>query len=81
MILLDTNYLIGALVVGSEPSHKILSWLERGEVLLTAMPAWYEFLCGPLSAVQIAAVRHFNEHCTTRRNSRSRGCFALQLGG
>ena len=57
MILLDTNYLIGALVVGSEVSNKILGWLERGEVLLTAMPAWYEFLCGPVSAVQIAAVR------------------------
>ena len=57
MILLDTNYLIGALVVGSEPSIKILSWLERGEVLLSAMPAWYEFLCGPVSSVQIAAVR------------------------
>ncbi|MEI6871395.1 MAG: PIN domain-containing protein [Verrucomicrobiota bacterium] len=57
MILLDTNYLIGALVSGSEASDKILTWLERGEVLLTAMPAWYEFLCGPVSSVQIAAVR------------------------
>ena len=56
MILLDTNYLIGALVSGSEASNKILTWLERGEVLLTAMPAWYEFMGGLISSVQIAAV-------------------------
>ena len=57
MILLDTNYLIGALVVGSRESTQILDWLEQGEVLITAMPAWYEFLCGPVSEDQIKAVR------------------------
>ena len=56
MILLDTNYLIGALVAGSLESKQILDWLEQGEVLITAMPAWYEFLCGPVSEVQVKAV-------------------------
>ena len=57
MILLDTNYLIGALLAGSRESKQILDWLEQGEVLITAMPAWYEFLCGPVSEDQIKAVR------------------------
>ena len=57
MILLDTNYLIGALVAGSDESKLILHWLERREVLITAMPAWYEFLCGPVSDPQINAVQ------------------------
>jgi predicted nucleic acid-binding protein len=59
MILLDTNYLIGALVVGSDESKQILDWLGQGEVLITAMPAWYEFLCGPVSEVQAKAVQSF----------------------
>ena len=57
MILLDTNYLIGALVAGSDESKQVLNWLERGEVLITAMPAWYEFLCGPVSELQIKAIQ------------------------
>ena len=57
MILLDTNYLIGVLVAGSDESRQILDWLKQGEVLITAMPAWYEFLCGPVSEVQIKAVQ------------------------
>jgi len=57
MILLDTNYLIGALVAGSDESKQILNWLERGEVLITAMPAWYEFLCGPVSELQAKAIQ------------------------
>jgi predicted nucleic acid-binding protein len=57
MILLDTNYLIGALVAGSDESGQILDWLKQGEVLITAMPAWYEFLCGPVSEVQVKAVQ------------------------
>jgi predicted nucleic acid-binding protein len=56
-ILLDTNYLIGALVAGSDESKQILDWLQQGEVLITAMPAWYEFLCGPVSEVQVKAVQ------------------------
>jgi hypothetical protein len=57
MILLDTNYLIGALVLGSEESKQLLGWLDQGHVLITAMPAWYEFLCGPVSEAQIKAVQ------------------------
>ena len=57
MILLDTNYLIGALVAGSFESKQVLDWLEKGEVLITAMPAWYEFLCGPVSEIQVKAVQ------------------------
>ena len=57
MILLDTNSLIGALVAGSDESKQVLNWLERGEVLITAMPAWYEFLCGPVSELQAKAIQ------------------------
>ena len=57
MILLDTNYLIGALVAGSDESKQVLNWLERGEVLITAMPAWYEFLYGPVSELQVKAIQ------------------------
>lgn len=39
MILLDTNYLIGALVVGSEESKKLLGWLDQGHVLQKAQPS------------------------------------------
>ena len=57
MICLDANYLIGSVVGGSAESQKIIHWLDTGEVLITPMPAWYEFLCGPVSGEQVAVVR------------------------
>lgn len=49
MILLDTNYLIGALIDGSDAASRILTWLERGETLATSAICWYEFLSGPVN--------------------------------
>ncbi len=72
MILLDTNYLIGALVVESGESKQVLDWLGQGEVLITAMPAWYEFLCGPVSDVQIKAVQSILSEIVPLDESQSR---------
>jgi len=72
MILLDTNYLIGALVAGSDESKQILDWLGKGEVLITAMPAWVEFLCGPVSKVQVEAVQSFLSEIVPLDESQSR---------
>lgn len=43
-ILLNTNYLIGTLVAGSDESKQIRNWLEWGAGRITAMPACHEFL-------------------------------------
>lgn len=57
MICLDTNYLIGCITRDSREAHAVKQWLRDGEHLITPMPAWYEFLCGPVSEPQVAAVR------------------------
>lgn len=57
MICLDTNYLIGCLVAGSQEAQEVLQWIEQGEPLITPMHAWFEFLCGPVTSAQIEAVR------------------------
>ncbi|MCK5153549.1 MAG: type II toxin-antitoxin system VapC family toxin [Spirochaetales bacterium] len=49
MILLDTNYLIKALVPETEEALRIINWIEGGEMLCTSGIAWYEFLCGPVN--------------------------------
>lgn len=59
MICLDTNYLILGLVPTSEESREIIAWTLAGEILVTSMTAWYEFLCGPVTSLQIAAIRAF----------------------
>jgi predicted nucleic acid-binding protein len=59
MICLDTNYLILGLMPGSRESQDLIRWAQAGETLITAMPAWYEFTCGPVTAPQIAAIRSF----------------------
>lgn len=69
MILLDTNYLINALVPGSPEAEAVLSWIEAGEGLCTSSVAWYEFLCGPVSAREVelmsdvlsSRILHFGE--------------------
>ena len=48
MILLDTNYLIRALVEGSAEADEVSTWLSAAEVLCTSSIVWYEFLCGPV---------------------------------
>ena len=59
MICLDTNYLILGLVPGSRESQDLIAWAQAGETLITAMPAWYEFACGPVTAPQVIAIRSF----------------------
>ena len=59
MICLDTNYLIRCLEAGSEEAERITAWYRRGERLLAPVTAWYEFLCGPVTAEQEEIVRAF----------------------
>lgn len=59
MICLDTNYLILGLVSGSRESQKLIEWSQAGETLTTPMPAWYEFLSGPVTSMQIDTMRAF----------------------
>ena len=57
MICLDTNYLILGLVPGSAESAQLLAWTQAGESLVTSAACWYEFLCGPVSPLQIQTMR------------------------
>ena len=59
MICLDTNYLILGVSPGTRESRELLAWHEAGEPLVTPMLAWFEFLCGPVNAAQIAVMRAF----------------------
>jgi len=59
MICLDTNYLILGLVPGSQESQALTTWMQSGENLITPGPAWYEFLCGPVTPVHISTMRTF----------------------
>lgn len=59
MICLDTNYLIRCLEPGSTEAKRITAWYRRGERLTTPTTAWYEFLCGPVTAEQEETVRAF----------------------
>lgn len=59
MISLDTNYLILGLQKDSSESKQLVRWYQAGEVLVTPMPAWYEFLCGPVNEPQVATMRAF----------------------
>ncbi|GAB1484191.1 hypothetical protein MASR2M78_30080 [Treponema sp.] len=56
MILLDTNYLIGALTPGSQGANRVLAWYQEDELCTSAI-AWYEFLCGPLDNEAEAVIR------------------------
>src|SRR6266487_4114922 len=62
MICLDTNYLIGGVTEGRPESSHLLAWLEAGEAFFTATPAWYEFLCGPVTEAQITTMRALLTH-------------------
>ena len=57
MILLDTNYLIRALVPDSVESEKIIDWFKAGIDLCTSSVAWYEFLCGPVDDKGVLTVQ------------------------
>jgi predicted nucleic acid-binding protein len=57
VILLDTSYLIGALVKDSPEARKVGAWLAEGEALCTSAVVWYEFLCGPVDEGAVNLVR------------------------
>ncbi|MGA7126333.1 MAG: hypothetical protein WBZ19_08525 [Chthoniobacterales bacterium] len=59
LICLDSNYLVRSLLKGARESAELVQWRESGETLLSAAPAWYEFLCGPVTDLQIHIVRSF----------------------
>ncbi len=59
MICLDTNYLIGGISEQRPESAHLLAWFQAGEKFCTATPAWYEFLCGPVTEDQISTMRAF----------------------
>jgi predicted nucleic acid-binding protein len=59
VICLDTNYLILGLSGGTREAEQLIEWSQAGESLVTPMLAWFEFHCGPVTAVQIATMRAF----------------------
>ena len=56
MIHLDTNYLIGLLVRGSEPAMDVDQWLASGESLAASSIAWSELLNGPVTPLEVIRV-------------------------
>lgn len=62
MILLDTNYLIRALVPDSTEMRRIASWITRGEELVTSSIPWYEFVCGPVDDEGVLIVSTLIDH-------------------
>ena len=59
MICLDTNYLIRGVTAGTVEGTELVAWIEAGEILITPMPAWFEFICGPVTDEQMETMRAF----------------------
>ena len=59
MILLDTSFLIRALVAGSAQDRRLRRWLADKEPIAISSIAWAEFLCGPVQPAMIEVVRRF----------------------
>ena len=59
MTCLDTNYLISGLVAGTSEAAELSRWYQEGEQLIVPMPAWYEFICGPVTEEQEETARAF----------------------
>ena len=57
MILLDTDYLIRALVPDSVEAEMVVDWFQAGVDLCTSSVAWYEFLCGPVDYEGVLTVQ------------------------
>ncbi len=64
MICLDTNYLILGLVAGSRESRELAAWVAAGEQLVAPSLVWFEFLCGPVTEVQVHTMRAFLHELT-----------------
>ncbi len=59
MICLDANFLIGGVSEARPESRQLFAWLKAGETFCTPAPAWYEFLCGPVSPAQVHTMLAF----------------------
>lgn len=59
MICLDTNYLVKGLEPGSAEAAQLSAWYQAAEPLMTPVPKWCEFICGPLTPEQEATMRAF----------------------
>lgn len=59
MICLDTNYLIRGVSAGTAEANELVAWFKREETLITPMPAWFEFICGPVTQDQQTTMRAF----------------------
>jgi hypothetical protein len=59
MICLDTNDLILGVTEGTREARERMAWAQAGEPLITPTPAWFEFLCGPVTPVRVATLRTF----------------------
>lgn len=59
MICLDTNYLIRGVSKNTAEAGELVAWIEAGETLITPMPAWFEFICGPVTEDQKTTMRAF----------------------
>lgn len=59
MILLDTSFLIRALIAGSAQDRQLRHWLADQEPIGISSIAWAEFLCGPVQAAMLEVVRRF----------------------
>jgi predicted nucleic acid-binding protein len=56
-VVLDTNFLIGALTPGTPQDRQLRQWLTAGEAVRISVIVWFEFLCGPAAGVTPDQVR------------------------
>lgn len=61
-MLLDTNFLIAAMLDGSPSQLQVDVWLDGDLSLVTNSIAWAEFLCGPLSHEHAGLASAIIEH-------------------
>jgi predicted nucleic acid-binding protein len=59
LILLDTSFLIRALVARSVQDRQLRHWLADKTPIGISSIAWAEFLCGPVRPAMIEVVRRF----------------------
>ncbi len=66
MICLDANFLIGGVIEARPESRHLLAWAAAGETFCTAAPAWYEFLCGPVTPQGVCLARLLLDRACSR---------------
>ena len=56
-VVLDTNFLIGALTSDTPQDRQLRQWLTAGEAVRISVIVWFEFLCGPAAGVTPDQIR------------------------